>query len=294
MSMIVDQAQALRTMVGQEQSGNAPVIAVTSGKGGVGKSNIAVNLVIQLAQMRRRVVLLDADLGTANADVLCNIFTNNNLAQVVAGRRTLKQALVDGPGGFHLVPGASGLAKIAALSEFERNRLITQMRQLELDVDLIIVDTGAGVSPNVLSFLIGADQQLVVTTPEPTALTDAYAVIKTLSRQRTDLTVGLVVNMVRSAVEAKKVFSRIDAVCRRFLNVVPYYAGHVLHDPQVPISVHRRRPFVLDNPHCHASTCIRQLAQMVENHVGLPGDGLMLRMAAWLTDSPKDVSIKEA
>lgn len=110
---------------------------------------------------------------------------------------------------------------MAALSEFERNRLITQMRQLELDVDFIIVDTGAGVSPNVLSFLIGADQQLVVTTPEPTALTDAYAVIKTLSRQRTDLTVGLVVNMVRSAVEAKTVFSRIDAVCRRFLNVVP-------------------------------------------------------------------------
>lgn len=277
MTILSDQAQTLRNLVRQEPRDRAHVIAITSGKGGVGKSNIAVGLAVRLSQMGKRVVLLDADLGTANADVLCNLSTENSLAQVVAGRRTLVEAMVDAPGGFRLVPGASGLAKMAALSEFERHRLVNQIHQLEENADLIIVDTGAGVSPNVLSFLLGADQQLVVTTPEPTAVIDAYAVIKTIRRHRNDLNIGLVVNMVRSAPEAKEVFNRIDTVCRRFLNLVPRYAGHVMNDPQVPMAVRRRRPFVLESPNCHASICIGQLAHGIDINGGeVPGGGSWL------------------
>jgi flagellar biosynthesis protein FlhG len=191
MTAVVDQAEALRQMVLESQAAEpfplddvvvedevracrARIIAVTSGKGGVGKTNLAVNLSVALARLGKRVLLLDADLGTANADLLCNLpAAGANLAHVVAGRHTLAQTIIDAPGGFRLIPGASGLAQVAALQEHERSRLVHQMKQLEENLDYILVDTGAGVSPNVLTFAAGADQQLVVTTPEPTAIADA-------------------------------------------------------------------------------------------------------------------------
>lgn len=285
---VVDQASALRQLAMDTAKRRARIVAVTSGKGGVGKTNVAVNLAIRLTTMGRRVVLLDADLGTANADVLCNIAPGSTLAHVVAGRRTLREAMVEAPGGFWLVPGASGLAQMAALSEFERARLIEQIRQIEADADLIIIDTGAGVSPNVLSFALSADQLLVVTTPEPTAVTDAYAVIKTVCRAREgantdDLDMRLLINMVRDDTEAKQVFERIDKVCERFLRMRPRYAGFIMHDPRVTQAVRRRRPFVLDAPHCDASRCIAQLAHRMDRGAIEPrGEGLLRRMAMWL------------
>jgi flagellar biosynthesis protein FlhG len=287
--MLTDQATALRDLVAHS-AGAAPrrarVVAVTSGKGGVGKSNISVNLAVRLSQMGRRVILLDADLGTADADVLCNLTPAGTLAHVVAGRMSLAQVLTDAPGGFRLVPGASGLAQMAALSEFERARLIQQMRELEEDADLILIDTGAGVGPNVLAFLVGADQQLVVTTPEPTAVTDAYAVIKTLSFQRRDppdLDVRVLVNMVREPAEGRAVFQRLQKVCERFLQLSPRYAGHVPLDPRVGQAVRRRRPFVLDSPSAPASASISQLAHRMDRHAAAPvGQGLLRRMALWL------------
>lgn len=281
--MLTDQAQALRSLVMQSDNGRARVVAIASGKGGVGKSNIAVNLAIRLSSMGRRVVLLDADLGTANADVLCNINPTGDLAHVVAGRQTLNEAIVEAPGGFGLIPGASGLAQMAALGEFERMRLIQQVRQLEKEYDLVLIDTGAGVSPNVLSFALAADQLLVVTTPEPTAVTDAYAVIKIITRQQRDCDVRVLVNMVKDTDEARSVFKRIDAVCRRFLNLSTLYAGHVVSDPRVSVAVRRRRPFILDSPNCDASSCINQLAHRMDRHAIEPrGDGLLRRMAMWL------------
>ncbi len=281
--MLTDQAQALRNLVTQSGNRRAKIVAITSGKGGVGKSNIAVNLAIRLSKMGRKVVLLDADLGTANADVLCNLSPGGDLAHVVAGRQTLAQAMIEAPGGFRLIPGASGLAQMAALGEFERVRLVHQVRQLEEDHDLVLIDTGAGVSPNVLSFALGADQLLVVTTPEPTAVTDAYAVIKIVARQRSDTDVRLLVNMVRDTEEGRGVFKRINAVCRQFLSLSAQYAGHVVHDPRVSLAVRRRRPFILDSPNCDASGCINQLAHRMDRHAIEPqGDGLLRRMAMWL------------
>ncbi len=284
MSVMTDQAEALRAMMiaaaadetpmqfddGPEPSSSSRVriIAITSGKGGVGKTNMAVNLSIALSRMGKRVVLLDADLGTANADLLCNLPAGAcNLSHVIAGRRTLSETIVNAPGGFRMIPGASGLAQVAALQEFERARLVRDMRQLENDTDIIIVDTGAGVSPNVLSFAAGADQQIVVTTPEPTAIADAYAVIKSVHRQSDEHDFRLIVNMARSKSEATAVFERIDGVCRRFLNLHLWYAGYVLHDPAVGRAVRKRQPFLLESPRCDASLCLQQIARKMEDRM---------------------------
>ncbi|MEE9211335.1 MAG: MinD/ParA family protein [Phycisphaeraceae bacterium] len=295
MTVLADQAQQLRGLVRQTAPGpaastaaprrhRARIVTVTSGKGGVGKTSLSVNLAIRLSVMGRRVVLLDADLGTANADVLCNLTPTDTLAHVVAGQRTLAQTMVEAPGGFRLVPGASGLAAIAALGEFERARLVDQIHELEHDADLVLIDTGAGVSPNVLSFAVAADQLLVVTTPEPTAVTDAYALIKTVSRQRDDIDVRLLVNIVREPAEGREVFGRLEAVCRRFLTITPRYAGHILYDPRVAQAVRHRRPFVLENPNSEASRCISQLAHRMDRHAREPrSEGLLGRMALWLS-----------
>ncbi len=305
MTAIMDQAEALRRLVLESQQAESPVfvddspqdevracrariIAVTSGKGGVGKSNVAVNLAISLSRLGKRVLLLDADLGTANADLLCNLpSTTANLSHVISGRRTLSETIVDAPGGFRMIPGASGLSQIAALPEFERSRLVEQMKQLEDELDVLLVDTGAGVSPNVLTFAAGADEQLVVTTPEPTAIADAYAVIKSIHRQTRetggDADFRLVVNMVRSKAEALDVFERLDSVCRRFLNLRLWYAGYVLTDAAVGRAVRQRRPFVLDQPNCDAALCLQQLARRLTSDVTVrPRGGLLRRMMRWL------------
>lgn len=289
--MIADQAQALRGLVDDERrASNAPrarTLAVTSGKGGVGKTTMSVNLSVQLAQMGRRVVLIDADLGTANADVLCNLAPRGGLAQVVAGRLSLDEAMVDAPGGFRLVPGASGLAQMAALGEYERSRLMDQMHELEAAADLILIDTGAGVGPNVLGFLTAVDEVLVVTTPEPTAITDAYALIKTLVRAKRERheepAVRMLVNQVRDEDEARAVYDRIAAVCQRFLQITPRLAGHVVSDPRVALSVRRRTPFVLESPTSLASMCLHRLAHRLDRHAAQPpGQSLFRRMTGWL------------
>jgi flagellar biosynthesis protein FlhG len=280
--MLVDQAQTLRKLMMSDHSHRARIIAVTSGKGGVGKTNIAVNLAIRLSEMGRKIILIDGDLGTANADVLCNLAPGGNLAHVVAGRKTLAQAMVPAPGGFSLIPGASGLAQMASLGEYERQNLVEQIQHLEAQSDLIILDTGAGVNPGVLSFALGADQILVVTTPEPTSVTDAYATIKTVRRKREDVDIRLLVNMVQNEEEGRQVFARIDAVCRRFLDMSIQYAGHVESDPRVGLAVRRRRPFVLESPGCPASVCIGMLAHRMDRLASEPcNTGLLRRMAVW-------------
>lgn len=300
--MITDQAQMLREAVERENRAPAPggnphtpvpyqssaaprarTIAVTSGKGGVGKTTMCVNLAVQLTRLRRRVVLLDGDLGTANADVLCNLSAASSLAHVVAGRKTLEQVMVDAPGGFRLVPGASGLAQMAALSEFERRRLIEQFRLLEARADVILIDTGAGVSPNVLGFLVAAEDVLVVTTPEPTAITDAYALIKTMVRMKPDTSMALLVNMVRDEAEARDVYERMASVCRKFLNVSPRYAGHMQSDVRVQMSIRRRHPFALDAAASQARRSLDQLAHRLDRHATpTNSEGLLRRMTGWL------------
>jgi flagellar biosynthesis protein FlhG len=280
MTMLIDQATHLRSLVQERR--RASVIAVTSGKGGVGKSNIAVNLAIKFSAAGKEVVLLDADLGLANADVLCNIDLPHNLSHVIARKKELREVIVKTPGGFGLIGGASGLARMADLSDSDRQRLINALAELESRADVLIIDTGAGISPNVLAFTRAADHVLVVTTPEPTAITDAYAVIKVLSRDGAERRISLLVNQVTSAGEGRVVHDRIAKVARQFLSVTVFDAGYVLRDEQVPLAVRRRQPFVLGSPRCPASTCISQLAIRLEQGVaGAASGGFFNRMGKW-------------
>ncbi len=290
--MTTDQASELRRMMSQDQTRHSALIdttrrarsvAITSGKGGVGKTNIAVNLAARLAMMGRKVVLLDADMGMANADVLCNITPQANLAHVVAGRRKLEDVLVYAPGGFILIPGASGLASMAHLSEFDRAKMLQMLVQLEVDHDIVIIDTGAGISPNVLSFLAAADEVLLVTTPEPTSITDAYGLVKTLSRHTDTPKINLLVNLVRDRSEARYVFDRIDTVSRRFLSLTLTNAGYAPSDPKIQQAVRKRRLFVFDDPDSPAGLCITQLAHKLDRHAAEPRDtGFFRRVASWL------------
>jgi len=303
MTITTDQASRLRDIVASGQPADAAnsdsermpqgpdrpvrarVIAVTSGKGGVGKSNVSVNLAVKFASAGKEVVLLDADLGLANADVLCNIDLPCNLSHVIARRKTLMEVIVRGPGGFGLIGGASGLARMADLTDGDRQRVIDSLADLEQQTDLIIIDTGAGISPNVLSFTRAADHVLVVTTPEPTAITDAYAVIKVLSRDQFQRPISLLVNQARTQAEAKVVYERIASVARQFLNVSVLDAGHVSVDPCVQTAVRRRVPFLLDSPECPASMCIGAVASRLQGGLGLTqsaGGGFFSRMFAWL------------
>ena len=274
----------------------ASVIAVTSGKGGVGKSNVAVNLAIKLASAGKQVVLLDADLGLANADVLCNVDLPHNLSSVIARKKELHEVMVRVPGGFSMIGGASGLARMADLTDADRGRIVRAMGELEERADIILIDTGAGISPNVLSFTRAADHVLVVTTPEPTAITDAYAVVTVLHRdaaatqgmaaEPVERRISLLVNQARSPAEARVVHDRIAKVARQFLGVSVYDAGHVLADPAVQNAVRARTPFVLSDPRSPAAVCIERLAMRLEQGVvaagaNAGGDGFFNRMSRW-------------
>lgn len=279
---VIDQASQLRTLAMRRP--RASVIAVTSGKGGVGKSNIAVNLAIQFAAAGKNVVLLDADLGLANADVLCNLDLPFNLSHVIARKKELREVMVSAPGGFHLIGGASGLARMADLSDFDRQRLVDSLADLEYHADIILIDTGAGISPNVLSFTRAADHVLVVTTPEPTAITDAYAVVKVVSRDGANRRISLLVNQTRSPAEAAIVYERIAKVAKQFLGISVLDAGFVMLDDAVVAAVRRRSPFTIASPRSPASLGIAQLAIRLQDGVAvnLDAGSFFHRIGRWL------------
>lgn len=235
-------------------------LAVLSGKGGVGKSNIAVNLAVYLAARGLRTALVDLDMGLANADVLLNIVPTYTLAHVLAGVRSIDDVTVNGPCGLRFVPGASGIHSLANLSEFERRSLVSHLQKLARSADIAVFDCGAGIARNVITFAAAADQALVVTTPEPTALTDAYAVIKVLARDARGTRTLLFVNMAASRKEADAAFRRIAGVAQKFLNYPIANGGFMLHDRTVELAVRSRRPFVLSHPASSASTCLAAMA----------------------------------
>lgn len=274
----------------------ARAIAVTSGKGGVGKSNLAVNLAVAMAKMKLKVCLLDADLGLANADVLCNLTPKLTLEHVVAGRCRLWEAMLLAPGGFRLIPGASGVANLADLHAVQRRGLLQQLAALERVADVIIIDTGAGISASVLSFAAAAHSVVVTTTPEPTSLTDGYAMIKSVLTRAPECSVRVVVNMVDDAEEGRQIFDRIDRVSRTFLQRSVSYGGAVPFDPHVGMAVRHRVPFVLFAPDSPATREVNGLARQLigREPAARQGDvrengevGFFARMSAWLRRSKR-------
>jgi len=276
-----DQASKLRRLM--HQARQTRTIAVTSGKGGVGKSNIALNLAILLSAAGNRVALVDADLALANLDLLVDADVSANLSHVIAGTRSLADVIVDLPSGVQFVPGASGVAKLASLSEFQRVQLLNELAALEADNDLIIVDTGAGIGADVLQFAAQADNVLVVTAPEPAAITDGYAVIKLLARHGYEGQTSVLVNLASDRQEARTTFLRISAVARQFLGTRVFDAGYLLMDPKVRDSVRRRQPFVLAYPRCPASRGVAALATKLCAGGALAErrEGFFNRVASW-------------
>ena len=245
------------------------VIALTSGKGGVGKTNMAVNLSLVYAAQRRRVLLVDADLGLANVDVLLDRRPRYSIAEVMTGERELADVLMTTPYGVTVLPGASGLQSVADASPSERHRLVSAIEDLGDAFDTIIVDTAAGISSHTLFFAAAAHDIVVVTTPEPTALTDAYATIKVLSKRYGVQRVHLLLNQATDEVSANDLFVRLSSLTARFLPVVVDYVGRVPSDPRVPEAVHKRRPFIMTAPNSPAASAIRKI-----------GDALLMRTNA--------------
>ncbi|MBS3734463.1 MAG: MinD/ParA family protein [Phycisphaerae bacterium] len=276
-----DQAGKLRQLMRDVRT--TRTIAVTGGKGGVGKSNVALNLAILLSAGGNRVALVDADLGLANLDVLLDVAAPYDLSHVVRGRKRLAEVIVDLPCGVQLVPGASGLEHLTRLGEFEQARLIEELTALEADNDFIVVDCAAGIAPATIRFATSADNTILVSTPEPTAITDAYAVVKVLTRHGYDGRMSLLTNMVADRHEARASYERLSGVARQFLAMRVLDAGYVLRDVKLPDAVRRREPVVLAYPRCPATRCLAALA----NKLGRGGllvkeeMGFFRRLARW-------------
>ncbi len=238
----------------------ARVVAITSGKGGVGKTNFSSNLAITLAARGQRVILVDADLGLANVHVVLGIMPRFHLEHVMQGEKTLKEVLYPGPGGIHIIGGGSGLTELANLDEARRSQFIQSLSELDSLADVVLLDTGAGLSHNVMSFLCAVDEVIVVTTPEPTAITDAYATIKVLSQENPRAQQRLVINMAQSEADAQAVAQRLQGIARRFLNRDLDCLGYLPHDAAVSRAVRAQQPFTLFQPNTPAARAIVQIA----------------------------------
>ncbi len=240
------------------------VFSVTSGKGGVGKTNISANLAFCLARMGKRVVLLDADLGLANVDVVLGLAPKLNLFHLFNGDVGLDQILLDTPYGFRILPASSGVAEMVSLDTGQKLELLESMDALEGEIDYLIVDTGAGINENVLYFNLAAQERLLVLTPEPTSLTDAYALIKVLKNRHGVERFRVLVNMVKDPKQAKETYVRLLAACDHFLSGVSLdLVGAIPQDPAVKKAVINQTPVCQHAPDSPASQALAAAARTI-------------------------------
>jgi len=269
-----DQASALRTMakwlkLNKSESINinnqeklTRTIAITSGKGGVGKTNITTNLALAMTIQKKKVGIIDADLGLANIDVILRLNPKYNLEHVVAGEKKLSEIFIKGPAGLTIIPASTGRLPMASLSEIDRSILIKEIIKSANEFDVTFIDTAAGISNNVVDFVVASQEVIVITTPEPTAITDAYAMIKVIS-QRKDIDMGIIVNMAQNADQAKDVGERIMIAARKFINAKTHLIGYILRDLAIPNSVSSQEPVILKYPESNATKCINILANKI-------------------------------
>ncbi len=273
-----DQADALRELV-RARSGTAVLadpperscplplqtrtLVFTSGKGGVGTSNLALNLAIALGECGAKVVLVDADLGLANIDLLCGLSPPFDLGDVLAGDASLADAIIEGPGGVQIVPGAHGMRTLVDVLSEGATRLADELAALEAEADFLIVDAGSGLGPGIATLAAAAGEVVLVTTPEPTSVADAHAAIQRLRRLPGPPRLRTVVNQAVSVAEASDVLTRLTASSRQFLGTVVTPLGHVRADPRVAQAVRLRQPFVSAFPTAVASKGVRRLARTV-------------------------------
>jgi len=263
----MDQAQSLRRLAALKRLHKAPAVplrtlAVTSGKGGVGKTNLVVNLALACARLGRKVLIIDADLGLANVDVVLGLAPEYTINDVLGGRKSLKEVLVEGPEGVLILPAASGVSELSNLTSDEKLMILQELEDFDLEVDLVLIDTAAGISDMVLYFNTAAQDRLVVATGEPTSLTDAYALIKVLYTQHQERSFKLVVNNVKNEAEAKGVYRKLAMAADHFLGGLSIdYMGFVPSDPAVSRAVVLQKPLLLSHPNSAAAKGIVSLAK---------------------------------
>ncbi len=276
----MDQAEGLRTMMdrafekgatyvsGTERIpkvstlGPPRVISVTSGKGGVGKTNVVVNLGLAFSRMGKRVLILDADLGLANIDVLLGLVPRYTIEHFFSRQKNLSEILIEGPEGIRILPASSGVSSLVHLDDSQKLHLLEEVDLLAEEVDFLLIDTGAGISSNVLYFNMAAQESIVVVTPEPTSMTDAYALIKVLSRDFEKKHFMVLVNFVSNEEEAKRVFRKLSKVADRFLKSLSIdYLGFIPFDEKLPQAVRHQRPVMEVYPNARSSQRFGDLAQ---------------------------------
>lgn len=262
MPILDDQASGLRRIV---QHRPVRVIAVTGGKGGVGKTNVSVNLSAALAASGKKVMLLDADLALANVDVLLGLRTHYNLAHVLSGERSLEEVIIEGPSGMRIIPASSGIKKMSELSSVEHAGLIRAFSELGQDIDVLMIDTAAGISSCVTAYTRAAQEVVVVVCDEPASITDAYALIKVLNRDHGVFRFRILANMAHSVQEGRDLFSKLMKVTDRFLDVTLDYMGVVPYDKYVRKAVQRQKCVMEAYPRSKAAIAFKNLANKADN-----------------------------
>lgn len=245
----------------QDEDRRAAVWAITSGKGGVGKTTLSLNLGIALSQQGLQVLLVDADLGLANVDIMLGLSPEYTLQDLLNGNASALDVVMEGPEGLSVLPAASGMAEDEAWRPEDRHRLAEELGRLERGYDVLLVDTGAGISSKVVDFVLSADRTLVVAVPEPTSIADAYAMVKVCHAQVPGMKMGLVVNRAQSPREAFALHQKFDQIVERFLGIHVDRVGYVLEDRAVEQASRGQYPFLLAQPQSAAARCVVQLAQ---------------------------------
>lgn len=261
----MDQAEQLRKMVQQtEVRPSARVITVTSGKGGVGKSSISINLAIWLTRAGKRVVVFDADFGLANIEVMLGIRPQYNLADLMFRGKELKDIITPGPENISFISGGSGIQELARMNREQVMYLTRKLVELDAFADLIIIDTGAGIADNVMEFVVASSEVLLVATPEPTSITDAYALLKALNRKsefsKSSTAIKMIANRVKNEEDGKNLYENMSSVVDKFLNISLQYMGSIPQDDQVSKAVMRQKPISITNPNAPSAKALQQLA----------------------------------
>jgi len=260
--------------LGKNKRSCIQVIAVTSGKGGVGKTNVVANLGYALTRLNKRVLILDADIGLANLDVLLGLTSKYNLQHVLNGEKSISEVVISGPGGMKILPASSGVQELSNLNKAQRLCLLSELNSLHDETDVLLIDTSAGISSNVMYFNLAAQEILIVVSPEPTSITDAYAIMKILFLKYSENHFKLLVNSVKSAEEAKEVFYHLSLVAQKFLNLSIDYWGYIPQDEHIVKAVRRQKALIELYPNSPASKSFFDLAKKVcENQPNVSSRG---------------------
>lgn len=244
----------------QDRKKYVKTIAVASGKGGVGKTNVTASLAIALKKLGKEVLIFDADLGLSNIDVLLHLAPRYNIQNILRGEMSLEDVIIEGPHGIKVLPASSGVQELTALDEFQRLSTIEAFEAYNSDIDILLIDTAAGISDNVAFFCVAAQETIVVTSPEPTSLTDAYALIKVLFTRYQEKEFSVLVNSVRNQDEALGVFKNLSSATEKFLNISLDYLGYIPYDDSVRKAVRAQKAFIDIFPESSASRQIEVIA----------------------------------